>query len=199
MTDPHLTAFQTADAVFLTDRLLTGGDLDTRDRQLAASQLHELAEAGVSHIVDARIEWSDEQWVTSLLPDLSYLHHGMDDAGQRVPAAWFEAGVSWVRSAIRAGGTVLVHCHMGINRGPSLAFAVLLDQGWRPIQALDLIRAARPIAWVGYAEEALRWHHERSGADAAVRAADAAAVADWRRANRLDLESVIRQKRASGG
>jgi integrase len=27
-------------------------------------------------------------------------------------------------------------CHMGINRGPSMAFAILVDEGWRPVEAL---------------------------------------------------------------
>ena len=87
----------------------------------------------------------------------------MDDAGQRVPGEWFDVAVDWALAAIEGGGTVLTHCHMGVNRGPSLGFAVLLEQGWDPIEALDAIRTARPIAWVAYAEDALRWHHERVG------------------------------------
>ena len=77
------------------------------------------------------------------------------------PGEWFDVAVDWSVAAIEGGGTVLTHCHMGVNRGPSLGFAVLLEQGWDPIEALDAIRTARPIAWVAYAEDALRWHHER--------------------------------------
>lgn len=189
---------ETADAGFVTAQLLVGGDLDTNDAELAAAQLRELIGAGLTHVVDARIEWSDEQWVAEMAPEVAYLHHGMDDAGQRVPAEWFETGVSWAIEAIRAGGTVLTHCHMGINRGPSLGFAVLLAQGWAPIEALDAIRAARPIAWVAYAEDALRWHHETKRSPRGAFEQDRQRLRQWRADNELDLAAVIRLKRSQG-
>ena len=114
-TPPRLA---TADAVFVTGHLLVGGDLDTADDEHASAQLRELLEAGVTHVVDARIEWSDEQWVAERAPEVGYLQHGMDDAGQRVPGEWFDVAVDWSVAAIEDGGTVLTHCHMGVNRGP---------------------------------------------------------------------------------
>lgn len=195
---PHsLPALKTADAAFVTDTLLVGGDLDALDDQLAASQLHELAEAGVTHILDTRIEWSDEQWVADLLPQLRYLHHGMDDAGQRVPGEYFESGVTWANDAFDGGGTVLVHCHMGVNRGPSLGFAIMLAQGWDPFEALDAIRAARPIAWIAYADDVLAWHHRRRGTTELLHA-DRARLERWRETHALDLAAVIRRKREQG-
>jgi len=194
-TPPRLTA---ADAVFVTDHLLVGGDLDTADDEHAAEQLRELLDAGVTHVVDARIEWSDEEWVAERAPEVDYLQHGMDDAGQRVPGEWFDVAVDWSVAALEGGGTVLTHCHMGVNRGPSLGFAVLLAQGWDPIDALDTIRAARPIAWVAYAEDALRWHHERHGVGEQEREGDFLRLERWRAENQLDLAEVIRQKRAQG-
>jgi dual specificity phosphatase 3 len=196
--DPALPTLSTADASFVTARLLVGGDLDTTDDELATRQLRELVEAGVTHVVDVRIEWNDERWVAQAAPQIAYLHHGMDDAGQRVPAAWFDAGVAWALEALEQGGTVLTHCHMGINRGPSLGFAVLLAQGWDPIEALDAIRAARPIAWIAYAEDALRWHHERRSSTDEELGRDRRRVAQWREDNALDLEAVIRLKRSQG-
>lgn len=189
---------QVADAAFVTDRLLVGGDLDTRDHRLAATQLRELLDAGLTHVVDARVEWSDEEWVRQLAPQVGYLHHGMDDAGQRVPGVWFDRGVGFALEALEGGGTVLTHCHMGINRGPSLGFAVLLALGWDPVEALDRIRSVRPIAWVAYAEEALRWHHERSGSSPATLERDQRRLAEWRATHELDLAAVIRRKRAQG-
>ena len=191
-------ALEVADAAFVTEQLLVGGDLDTRDHQLAATQLRELLDAGLTHVVDARVEWSDEEWVRQLAPHVGYLHHGMDDAGQRVPGAWFDHGVTWALEAIAGGGVVLAHCHMGINRGPSLGFAVLLAQGWDPVAALDRIRTVRPIAWVAYAEEALRWHHDRSGSTGLELELDQQRLAEWRATHELDLAAVIRRKRAQG-
>lgn len=192
---PPLSA---ANAAFVTPQLLVGGDLDTQDPALAADQLRELVDVGVTHVLDARIEWSDEDYVAEHAPAITYLHHGMDDAGQRVPTEWFEVAVSWALEAIEQGGTVLTHCHMGINRGPSLGFAVLLAQGWDPIEALDAIRSARPIAWVAYAEDVLRWHHERLGSPPAALDRDRDRLARWREENHLDLAAVIRLRRSQG-
>lgn len=177
----------------MTPRLLVGGDLDY-DHDHATTQLAELVAVGVTHIVDVRIEYNDEAFVRSLAPKLVYLHHGVDDAGQRIPAGWFDIGVDFALAALDGDpdAVVLSHCHLGINRGPSLGFAVLLAQGWDPIDALDAIRGARPIAFVAYAEDALRWYHARCGSTAGRLAADRRRVAQWRKANELDLESVIR-------
>ncbi len=198
MDDRSERALRTADAAFITPHLLVGGDLDTRDAVLATRQLHELLEVGVTHIVDARIEWSDEQWVGESAPGIAYLHHGMDDAGQQVPGSWFDVAVSWAIEAMEQGGTVLTHCHMGINRGPSLGFAVLLAQGWDTVEALDAIRLARPIAWIAYAEDALRWHHEGRGSARAELDRDRRRLVQWREEHDLDLDAVIRLRRSQG-
>lgn len=198
MDDSSLPAVRMANAAFVTPRLLVGGDLDTRDVGLAGDQLRELVEHGVTHVLDARIEWSDEDWVAENAPGIAYLHHGIDDAGQRVPAEWFEVAVCWALEALESGGTVLAHCHMGINRGPSLGFAVLLAQGWDAITAVDAIRSARPIAWVAYAEDALRWHHARRGSSPDELDHDRRRLVQWRHDNELDLEAVIRLQRSQG-
>jgi len=192
---PTLT---TADAAFVTPRLLVGGDLDSQNRRLATRQLEELVKVGVTHVIDARIEWSDEEWVAELAPRIAYLHHGMDDAGQRVPSAWFEVAVTWALQAMEHGGTVLTHCHMGINRGPSLGFAVLLAQDWDMIEALDAIRSARSIAWVAYAEDALRWHHEVRDSAPGELDRDLGQLVRWREDHELDLLAVLRLKRSQG-
>jgi dual specificity phosphatase 3 len=187
-----------ANAVFVTDHLLVGGDLDTRNPRTARAQLAELVRLGMTHLVDVRVEWDDLDYVAEHAPGVGYLHHGVDDAGQRLPLEWFDEGVRWVLDAIEAGGTVLAHCHMGINRGPSLGYAVMLAQGWDPVEALDAIRRARPQAYVAYAEQALQWHHVRAGSSVEQHAADQARLKRWRAAHALDLESVIRLKRQQG-
>jgi dual specificity phosphatase 3 len=188
----------TANAEFVTPQLLVGGDLDTLDEELATRQLRDLVDAGVTHVVDARIEWSDEKWVAQNAPAIAYLHHGIDDAGQKVPGEWFDLGVTWALEAIEKGGVVLTHCHMGINRGPSLGFAVLLAQGWDAVEALDAIRSVRPIAFVAYAEDALRWHHEGRGSSRDELDRDRRRVVQWREDNDLDLAAVIRIQRNDG-
>ena len=185
-----------ANAHFVTDRLLIGGDLDAWDGELAVRQLLELVEIGVTHVLDVRVEWSDEELVAQLAPDVTYLHLGIDDAGQRVPDAWFDTIAEWARAALeQPSAKVLAHCHMGINRGPSAGLAILLASGWELGGALEAIRTARPFAYTDYAEDALRWHHRRTGASADRRRQNRAVLAAWRAANRVDVGEVIRLKR----
>ena len=193
LTLPSLTV---ANASFVTDRIAVGGDLDMYDDHLAEAQVDELIAAGITHVLDVRQEWND-QAIWAAVPGATYRWDGIDDAGQRVPAAWFDGIVTWALAVLTGNpeAKLLTHCHMGINRGPSAGYAVLLGLGWDPIDALDAIRTARPIAFVAYAEDALDWHHFRTGASPTVRAADRRRVQQWRRDNHLDLAAVIRRIR----
>ncbi len=185
-----------ANADFVTEQLVVGGDLDYWNDSLGYLQLAELVEAGITHIVDARVEASSELFVAEFAPEVTYQHHGMDDAGQQVPGEWFDFGVDFALEAMAdPDAVVLTHCHMGINRGPSLGYAVLLGLGWDPVAALDAIRSARPIAAIGYAEDALAWHHGRTGASVATRRHDRRRLAQWRRDNDIDVETIIRRLR----
>ena len=191
--DEPLSTFEHANASFVTPYLAIGGDLETGRHDTAAGQIEELGGAGITHIIDVRVEWSDEEWVRERQAGVEYLHLGIDDDGQRVPDAWFDEGVGFAVKAIESGGVVLAHCHMGINRGPSMGFATLLTLGWDAGEALDAIHAARPIAFIAYAEDALRWHHGEASPELAR---DLRRLDQWRRRHDLDLDSVIRSVRS---
>ena len=185
-----------ANAHVVTDQLLVGGDFDTFDRQRAVDQVQELLGVGLTHVLDVRLEWDDAELLAELAPDVSYRHDGIDDAGQRVPGEWFEELTDWAAAALDdPDARLLVHCHMGVNRGPSAAFAILLRLGWDPFDALDAIREARPIAYIAYAEDALAWHHDRHGATDEQRARDRALLEEWRSDHGLDMHAVIRRIR----
>ena len=177
----------------LTPGIWTGGDLPAAP-DAATVDIAEWVNAGITHVVDNRIEWSDEQLVGLAAPHIHYLHNGADDAGQRMPDQWFERAVEFAltaRSTDSAAG-VLLHCHMGINRGPSAAYALLLSLGEDPVDAIDLIRTKRPIAAVGYAEDALDWWHRRTDQPAARRADDRQRLAHWRLDHPHDTVRIIR-------
>ena len=178
----------------LTDTLWTGGDLP-EDDEVAADHIGDWRDAGIGTVIDCRFEWSDEDLVAAIAPEIHYVHVGIDDAGQRIPPAWFDEVLAAASTADHGGG-VLVHCHMGINRGPSAAYALLLADGHDPVEAIDLIRTRRPIAAVGYAEDALRWWHRRRGATITERRADRDALAQWRRQHPHDTLRIIKAIRA---
>jgi dual specificity phosphatase 3 len=183
----------------VADWLWTGGDIRP-EPDAAVEDIHALQRLGITHVLDCRIEWTDEALFAVFAPGVAYLHHGVDDDGGRPPDWWFDLGVGFAVSALaEPDSQVLVHCHMGINRGPSMAYAVLLALEWDPVDALETIRAARPIAAVGYAEHALDWHHRRRSVNGADRHADRARLARWREDNDIDVASIIRGIRTEEG
>lgn len=199
MSSFTLPRFSSANVSVVTDRILVGGDLDMYDDELAARPVNEIEGQGVTHIVDCRFEAADDD-IWADIPQVNYLHHGMDDGGQTVPGEWFDVGVAFLHEALAdPDALVLTHCHMGVNRGPSLGFALLLEQGWDPVDAMDAIREARPIAYISYAEDALRWHHQRTGASIAEQIDQRSRMAKWRRADSLDVRDVIRKIRDGEG
>lgn len=156
--------FEYANASVVTPQLWVGGDLTTHHESQAERQLAEMVDAGLTHILDARLEWNDAEFVAARAPAVRYLHLGVDDAGQRMPDEWFDQGTRFVLEAMAdPDARVLVHCHMGINRGPSMGFAVLLATGWSPVAAHIAIHRVRPIAWIDYWADATRWWARRAG------------------------------------
>ena len=176
---------------FVGDRLLVSGDLSP-DATVAAAQVVEWSAAEVCGVIDCRGEYSDAGLVAELAPQIRYTHIGIDDDGGPRPDTWFDSGADRALDTLaRTEGRVLVHCHMGINRGPSMAFAILLALGWESIAALEAIRSARPIAALIYAEDAVDWWARRSGKSPNQVARARAKVTRWQEANQIDIYGVI--------
>lgn len=189
------TPFEHANASKVIDRLWVGGDLASYDDELAGRQLRELVAHGLTHVLDVREEWSDEKQVAREQPDVVYLWHGIPDLGQDVDCAWFDTVVDFARAAyVDPAAVVLAHCHAGINRGPSAGFAILLALGHEPIDALELIRRARPIVVIAYAADALRWAHARLEMERDLED-DLDRLMAWRRAQRVQMYGVLRMTR----
>ena len=179
----------------VTSWLAISGDLSPSTSR-AESQLSEWVAHGVTDIVDVRGEWSDERLVAELAPQLRYHHIGTHDDGSGQSVDWFAEGLCALHEALaHEGAKILVHCHMGINRGPSMAFAFLLDQGWDPNPALAALRNARPIAAILYAADAIEAHHELRKSSKGERVADTLAVRQWMSENDIDVAHVIRRIR----
>ena len=164
----------------VTGGIIISGDL-SEDPDRAIPQLRSWQEAGVTHVLDTRFEWSDEEFVAEHAPDIVYGRIGTDDDGNTQPDEWFDDGLAFSTDALSDSDAVLlVHCHMGINRGPSMAYRILLESGWDPIEALDAIRDARPIADIGYAEDALNHYHRNHAIPEKRRTLDRDRLVMWR-------------------
>jgi dual specificity phosphatase 3 len=183
----------------LGTRLVLSGDLDSH-HPTAQRQIAEWVAAGITHIIDVRDEWSDEALVAEVAPHLHYIHLGVDDAGQPMEDDWFDTGVTAALNALSdPDSRVLVHCHMGVNRGPSMGFAILLALGFAPRRALQAIVDARPIAAILYASDALNWWHRREGISPSLAHLDLASLDQWERHCRPDARWVISRIRQAGG
>ncbi|MEI6700529.1 MAG: dual specificity protein phosphatase [Actinomycetota bacterium] len=181
----------------VTEWLYLCGDLPS-DQHLAKQMLDQWIAEDITAIIDVREEWSDEALVAERAPGIEYFHFGTHDNGGTQSAEWFEQGLSALHQALKQReAKVVVHCHMGINRGPSMGFAFLLDQGWQPVEALDAIRTARPIAAVAYAKDALLAHHARRDVGQASTSSDLHELEVWMRENNIDVRTVIRRIRQS--
>ena len=182
-----------ANVDFVLPRLATGGDLH-EDNAIARDQLADLIDQYVDFIVDTLLEFTDEEYVAHMDPEMKYLHLPVDDDGGEMPRSWYETGTRWVIDALNSSkdGKVFIHCHMGINRGPSLTFATMLVLGYDPVEAIDMIREARPIANVGYAEDALNWFHISQDIAFEERKANQRALKAWRKANPHETSRIIR-------
>ena len=165
----------------VTDRIVLSGDLP-RNEVRAVEALTGWRAAGVTHVLDTRAELDDGDFLRRHAPELAYGRIPTEDDGYARPDWWFDQGVRFAREALAGPRNVLlVHCAMGINRSPSMVFRILLDLGWAPVAALDTIRAARPIADIWYAPDALDHYHRRHGLTSEARAEDAARVEAWLR------------------
>ncbi len=121
-----------------------------------ANRLSQWVAAGVTHIVDCRVEDSDEEFVALHAPHITYIYAPTDDDGLEREPEWFDGALLDLGNALTDPDSILlVHCAAGINRGPSMAFRLLLEAGWEPVAALNAIREARPVTRVIYAPDAL--------------------------------------------
>ena len=65
--------------------------------------------------------------------------------------------------------------------------------GWEPIEALDAIRDARPIADIGYAGDALNHYHRSHAIPAKRRTHDWDRLVAWRHEHRMTRLRLLRR------
>ncbi len=180
-----------ADITRITDRLWTGGALPAEDDAFAVDLAAWRAE-GITHVIDNRLERSERERIALAAPEIAYLENGVRDAGRRMPDEWFERGVTFALEALRQAGTgVLSHCHVGVNRGPSMAYAIMLALGSDPVDALEAIRRARPFVGLGYADDAVDWWLRCRRVPGAERLHQRTRVVEWKVEHHLDEAAAV--------
>jgi predicted protein tyrosine phosphatase len=118
----------------ITPQLAVGGAFRKR-------QIKRLKQRGVTAVVDCRLEAQDDADALRAA-GIEFLHVPTPDR-YGFTYAQMEQGVDWVLDHIANGGRAFLHCEHGVGRGPLMACAVLVGQGYGAPEALRLVRAAR--------------------------------------------------------
>jgi protein-tyrosine phosphatase len=127
------------DISWLTERIAIGGGIWN------AENMAEVAEAGITHIIDMQIEFDD----TPLAAEhgIAVLWNPTDDDFEPKPAALFQRGVEFALKALENGESKLfIHCAAGVHRAAMMALALLGSMGWELGKAKKLIQGKRPVA-----------------------------------------------------
>ncbi|HET9158911.1 MAG TPA: dual specificity protein phosphatase family protein [Myxococcaceae bacterium] len=160
------------DLDWIDERLAVGGSFPME----AAEQLARRED--IRAVVDLRIERCDDEAILRL-HGLEFLHLPTEDCCAIAPRM-IDDGVAFARGHLDAGRRVLIHCEHGIGRSALLALCILVAGGVGPLDAMNRLKAARPVAspapeqleafrtWVG------RWK-QRTGARWEVPSVDALA------------------------
>jgi dual specificity phosphatase 3 len=178
---------------WVNDQLAVSGDLPY-NRTAAEAQLRMWEAEGITDVFDMRGEADDSAFIHTNSQQITSHWFGVDDNGGKRSDSWFAMFVTKARQILQdPTRKVLVHCHMGVNRGPSALFAVMVATGWNHLDALRQIRNARPIAGLIYAPDAVRWFAlNELGVDELAADDMHNEVVDWLERNDLDIAYVIR-------
>jgi protein tyrosine phosphatase (PTP) superfamily phosphohydrolase (DUF442 family) len=119
---------------WITPYLAVGGRILPED-------IHRLATAGVTRVVDTRSEHKDDEAALHVagiellyLPTPDTYPLSLDE---------LEAGARWANQQIVQGQRVLIHCEHGVGRSVLLTAAVLVARGMSADQAMALIMRKR--------------------------------------------------------
>jgi protein tyrosine phosphatase (PTP) superfamily phosphohydrolase (DUF442 family) len=141
-----------ADISFVTQWLAVGGAIATEE------DVQEILEQGITHIINCRVGVDDNQLLRGRA---GYLWDPAPDDRKPKPSPWFIDAITFTKAAIKdPGAKVLVHCTGGIDRSPSVAYAILRSMGHSEAEAEHAVLSGRPEARFPYKRDA----------DAAIRA-----------------------------
>jgi len=126
------------DMTWVTDRIAVGGGIWTENN------MREVAQAGVTHIIDMQQEFDDTQLGEE--ERIAVLWNPVDDDFQPKPAEVFDRGVRFALEAFVEPDTrVYVHCAAGVHRAPMMTLALLCAMGQPLGTAMEMIQSKRPV------------------------------------------------------
>jgi len=126
------------DMTWVTDRIAVGGGIWNELKMI------EVAEAGVTHVINMQIEFDDRH--LGVPHGIDVLWNPTDDDFQLKPPELLQRGVDFALEALDEPHTkVFIHCAAGVHRAPMMTLAVLRAMGWELREAMKLIQKRRPV------------------------------------------------------
>jgi protein-tyrosine phosphatase len=121
---------------FVTERIAVGGEIASK------ADVDEIVNAGITHVIDMRAEFDDDTLNDNRI---TILWLPQVDDGTMRPPGQYRKGIQFALPALSLANTkIFLHCSAGLNRGPTMCYALLRAFGLPPEEAIERIRAARP-------------------------------------------------------
>jgi len=155
------------DMTWLTDRIALGGGI-WNEKNMA-----ELAQAGITHIIDMQIEFDDTPLAEP--HGVEVLWNPTDDDFQAKPPTLLERGVDFAVEALNnPESRIYIHCAAGVHRAPMMALAILGATGWDLEDAMVMMETRRPAVDFAdvYVESVKRYLEKNKPQPSGVRSQD---------------------------
>ena len=126
------------DMTWITERVALGGGIWN------ARNMAELAQAGVTHVLNMQIEFDDQPLAEA--HGMRVLWNPTDDDFLPKPPELLKRGVDFALGALDdPEARLYVHCAAGVHRAPMMTLAVLCAMEWEMEAAMVLIETRRPV------------------------------------------------------
>lgn len=126
------------DMSWVTERIALGGGIWN------ARNMEELANAGMTHVVNMQIEFDDRPLAEPC--GIRVLWNPTDDDFLPKPPELLKRGVDFALAALdEPDGRIYVHCAAGVHRAPMMTLAILCALEWELEAAMALIETRRPV------------------------------------------------------
>lgn len=146
------------DITWVTERVALGGGIWN------ARNMEELAQAGVTHVLNMQLEFDDRPLAEPL--GVRVLWNPTDDDFLPKPPELLKRGVDFALEGLEEPETRLyIHCAAGVHRAPMMTLAVLCAMEWEIEAAMVLIETRRPVVDFAdvYVESVRRFLETRVG------------------------------------
>ena len=127
------------DMTWITERVALGGGIWN------ARNMEELAQAGVTHVVNMQIEFDDRPLAEPY--GVRVLWNPTDDDFLPKAPELLKRGVDFALEALdEPTARLYVHCAAGVHRAPMMTLAILGAMEWEMEEAMAVIETRRPVA-----------------------------------------------------